>query len=256
MFFVLSDERNHAFVNLLFRRKCSNAIILSLSLLEIRSLPLVLHCLRFFNATMIVNETWTWGMVLIQDCFSCSWVKLLGVLRAVVNSTIWLILVNWLWRKIVCGLAHHRTVVVAIDIAITIGHHLVQILSLFSLSLTVRRAFYLLLTRIILIRGNFLFMLICIVLNLWLRRLKRSVVATKFTLIIVSIAVATFERWIVSHVLLCHVSLRDGARKGSRLVVDIHVWVGHLIGVFWSSKLRIRLSHKVQWRYQLLSLTF
>ena len=66
-------------------------------------------------------------------------------------------------------------------------------------------------------------MLICIVLNLWLRRLKRSVVATKFTLIIVSIAVATFERWIVSHVLLCHVSLRDEARKGSRLVVDIHV---------------------------------
>ena len=195
-------------------------------------------------------------MVLIEDGFSCSWVKLLGVLRAVVNSTIWLILVNWLWRKIICCLVHHRTVVVAIAIAITIGHHLVQIFSLFSLSLTVRRAFYLLLTRIILIRGNFLFMLICIVLNLWLLRLKRSVVATKFTLIIVSIAVATFERWIVSHVLLCDVSLRDEARKGSRLVVDILVWVGHLIGVFWSSKLRIRLSHKVQWRYQLLSLTF
>jgi len=66
-------------------------------------------------------------------------------------------------------------------------------------------------------------MLICIVLNLWLRRLKRRVFATKFTLIIVSIAVVTFERWIVSIVVLCDVSLQDGVRKGSRLVVDILV---------------------------------
>jgi hypothetical protein len=162
MFFVLCNERNHAFFKLLLRCQSSIAIVKTVSLLEIGSLPLILHRLRFCAVvvTIIGNDTRTWRMALIQNDFSKSWVNL-GVLRPTVNSTHWLILKRWLCGHFICGLVYHSTVVVASIMT----HHFVQILCLFSLSMAVRSVFYLLLTCIVFINDVWLFLTFVVLLR-------------------------------------------------------------------------------------------